>query len=149
MRLVHAAEVFVGAEHHNLLVDGAVGLGSLETLDGVVEHGVRWLELERLVWPDLGCLPATIVKIIIDLEHIVCLEGTECVNMVCRGLRLELLALDELQVISEECFLHSGEATASGEEARHASRHRPSQGRVSKVECRSHLIMVNLTTQYF
>ena len=40
MGLIHAFKVLVSAEHDNLVVDGAVGLGSLEALDGIVDCGV-------------------------------------------------------------------------------------------------------------
>ena len=113
VRLVHTLKVLVRAIHYNLVIDCAVSLGTLKTLNGVMQGGIRGLKHERLVRLDLWLLPATIVQIVVDLEHIVSLKGAECVDMVRAGLLLELFPLNELQVTGEECLFHRSEATTS------------------------------------
>lgn len=66
VRVVHATEVLVASKYNYTIVDGAIGLGPLKTLDSVVESCVGRINLERFVWHDLRLLPAPVFSIIVD-----------------------------------------------------------------------------------
>ncbi len=112
MRLVHAAEVLIGAEQDNLIINSSICFGALKTLNRVVKGCICWVNTERLVRHNLGGLPATIVKVKVDFEHVISRDGSERVDMVFVRFFLKLLSLNDLQVIGEEGLFHDCEAGA-------------------------------------
>ncbi len=76
-----------------------------------MESGVRGVDVEGLVWDDLGLLPATVAQVVIDRQHVISHRRTESVLMVRSWLFLEYLALSNLEVLSKESFLHCCEGT--------------------------------------
>ena len=71
MRGVHSLEILIRTEEHDPIVVGYVGFQSLKALNTVVQGGVCGVELKGLVCANHGALPSTIVRIVINVEHIV------------------------------------------------------------------------------
>ena len=71
---------------------------------------IGWLNLKRLIWHNLGCLPSTVLQIEVYLQHVVCLQCTESVRVVLAWLWAELISLVELELACQKCLLHSCEA---------------------------------------
>ena len=110
MGLIHAPKVLVGAEHDNFIVDCSVCFCTLEALNGVVDRSICWVQFEAFVWFNDRCLPTAVVQIKVDLKHVVSLNGTELVYVIWPWLFLQLFALNDFQVVCQECLLHCGEA---------------------------------------
>ena len=49
-----------------------VRFAPLEALDAVVEGGVRWIQLEVLLGSYARWLPASIILVVVAMEHVVC-----------------------------------------------------------------------------
>ena len=77
-----------------------------------MQGGVGGVKLETLVRLDEGLLPAAVVQVVVDLQHVVSLDGTEHVGVVKAGLLFEDLFLLDLEVVGKEGLLHGGEAEA-------------------------------------
>ena len=113
MRRVHSVKVSVYSEHDNSAVVSFVSLSTFEALDGVVESSVGRVEHEGLISYNFRALPASVIKVIIYLQHIVGRESTESVDVVCWRLFLEifgLLMLDD-HLVSHKCFLSGSKGT--------------------------------------
>ena len=71
MRLVHSVEVSVHSEHFNSTVFGPVCLGSFKALNRVVEGSVGRVKVEGFILYNLRTLPASVMEVIIYLQHVV------------------------------------------------------------------------------
>jgi hypothetical protein len=98
MRCVHSFEVLIRTEEHNSIVVGDICFQSFEALNAIVQSSIRGIKLERLVSSDYRALPPTIVRIVVNLQHVVSWNTSECVLMVLTWLGLEVFALIELQI---------------------------------------------------
>ena len=96
MGLVHSAEILVRSKQDHFVVDCSISFRSFEALDRVVQSSVRRIDIEWLVWHNLRGLPATVLQIEVDFEHVIGLDGTEGVDMVGARLFLELCSRLEL-----------------------------------------------------
>lgn len=67
MRVEHALEVFVDAEHCDSVVHSSVSFGTFEAFDSIVERGIGWVQMEGCIWDYLGSLPAAIVFVVVDI----------------------------------------------------------------------------------
>ena len=114
MRLIHAPEVLVGAEHDHFIVDCSVSFRTLEALNSVVNRSISRVQLEAFVRLNDRCLPAAVVQIKVDLEHVVSLDSTELVRVVWPRLLFQIFALDDLQVVCQESLFHRREAKSRG-----------------------------------
>ena len=77
-----------------------------------MQSGVGRVDHEWLVWHDFRSLPATVRVVVIDLKHVIGLEGSEGVLVIRRRLLLKNLSLVNLKVVGKESFLHRGEAVS-------------------------------------
>jgi hypothetical protein len=75
-----------------------VCLESLEALNTVMECSVSWVQFKGLISVDDGSLPASIVHIVIYVEHVVSGKATESILMIGRRLGFQHLALLELKI---------------------------------------------------
>jgi hypothetical protein len=114
---VHSTEVAINAVHDHALVNCFVGLGSFETLDGVVKCSVLGHKFEWLVLHDLGSLPTSIVVIVIDLQHVIGLQSTKSVSVVGCGLCLKVSGGLDNEVVGHEGLLISRGGVAPTEGA--------------------------------
>ena len=96
MGLVHSAEILVRSKQDHFVVDCSISFRSFEALDRVVQSSVRRIDIEWLVWHNLRGLPASVLQIEVDFEHVIGLDGTEGVDMVGARLFLELCSRLEL-----------------------------------------------------
>lgn len=70
------------------------------------------INIEGLVGHNFGSLPASVIVVIVDLKHVICLNGTKGIDVVGGRLLLENSARLNLQVAGQKCFLHRGETKA-------------------------------------
>ena len=75
-----------------------VCLHSLEALDAVVKSGICGVKFKWFICLDQWSLPTAIVYIVINLEHVVCGQTSECILMICGWLGLQSLTLLNLDV---------------------------------------------------
>ena len=99
MRVVHSLKILVWAEEHQSVIVSDVGLQALEALDAIMQSCIRRIKLESLVRADEGCLPPAVVRIVVNLEHVVGGEATEGVLMISCGLGLHFLLRVELEIL--------------------------------------------------
>lgn len=85
MTLVHSSEVTIDSVGHNSSVDCLVSFSTLKALNAVVQSCVFGHEFERHVWNDHWSLPAAILAIVVNFEHVVSSETSECVLVVSGG----------------------------------------------------------------
>ena len=82
MGLVHSLHVLIRSEEHQSAVVGNVSFQSLETLGAVVKRGICWIQVEVFISSDNRRLPAAIVYVVVNVQHVVSGKAAENVLMV-------------------------------------------------------------------
>jgi len=75
-----------------------VGLESLKALNTIMKSSICWIEFKRSVCANNRILPATIMKVIINLQHVVSSNSAKGILVLWAGLWLQIIARDKLKV---------------------------------------------------
>jgi len=108
MALVHSAEIPVNSVSHHSFINSLVSLSAFKALNTIVESRVLGHKLERHVRHNHGSLPATVLTVVVNLEHVVGSNASKRVLVVCWWLRLENFALLNDKIASHECLFVGG-----------------------------------------
>jgi len=79
MRRIHPATVLVVAVHDYAFVNSFISLRALKALNTVLKSSILRHKIERSVRNDLRLLPATVMVVVVDFEHIICMNATKSV----------------------------------------------------------------------
>lgn len=98
MRSVHSHEITVWSINQDFVFFCFVGFEAFEALYGIVESCVHWVEMEIFVSFDNRMLPAALVSVVVDVQHVVCGDSSEHILVVSWRLRLKILSFHEFNV---------------------------------------------------
>lgn len=100
MATVHSFEVLVDSVKNNLcwVFLTKIGFATFEALDTVMKCCICWIKLKWFDRLDYWCLPATVVNIVIAMEHVVGGDASKDVLMVIAWFLQEIRSLLNDQV---------------------------------------------------
>jgi len=106
--LVHSSEIAIDSVSHNSSIYCFVSFCTFKTLYAVVKCCIFWHQLERYIWNNHRSLPATILTVIIDFQHVVSSDAAERILVICWWFRFQHISLLNYEVTCHECFFVGG-----------------------------------------
>jgi len=98
VRIEHPFKVFINPKHRDAVVHCPVRLCSFKALDCVMECRVCRVKLEGYILDNFWLLPAAIFFVVVDIQHVVGCNATECVDVFRTRFCLQILTWNECQI---------------------------------------------------
>lgn len=101
MRGVHSFKVLVYSVQYDFLwiFCDLIRFATLEAFDTVMKSSICWIKLKWLNGLDYGCLPTTIVNIVITMQHMVSCDASKDILVVGAWFWKEFLPVFNLEIL--------------------------------------------------